>query len=88
VQDWALMLRALGVTLGNAAAGFVDRQPCGRCACRDRADLAASERVVTGLALFVFCLPLVATGPILRVFFGPGQGRRSRWRPLPSTTPR
>jgi sulfonate transport system permease protein len=33
-----------------------------------------SERVVTGLALLVFCLPLVATGPILRVFFGPGPG--------------
>jgi len=31
-----------------------------------------SQGVVTGLALLVFCLPLVATGPILRVFFGPG----------------
>jgi sulfonate transport system permease protein len=33
-----------------------------------------SRAVVTGLALLVFCLPLVATGPILRVIFGPGDG--------------
>ena len=26
------------------------------------------------LALIVFCLPLVATGPILRVLYGPGEG--------------
>lgn len=32
------------------------------------------QPVVAALALVVFCLPLVATGPILRVLFGPGQG--------------
>lgn len=69
----ALMARALGVTLSNAAIGFV----LGNLAAVLLALIALlwprSERVVTGLALFVFCLPLVATGPILRVFFGPGE---------------
>lgn len=74
VEEWQLMLRALWVTLGNAAVGFV----LGNLAAVMLAALALiwprSERVVTGLALLVFCLPLVATGPILRVFFGPGPG--------------
>ncbi|MEM7718495.1 MAG: ABC transporter permease subunit [Pseudomonadota bacterium] len=73
-EDWQLMTRALGVTLGNAAAGFV----IGNLAALMLAALALvwpqSERVITGLALLVFCLPLVATGPILRVLFGPGNG--------------
>jgi len=70
VGDWQLMTRALAVTLGNAAAGFV----IGNLAALALAGVALvwprSERVITGLALLVFCLPLVATGPILRVFFG------------------
>ena len=74
VNEWQLMARALWVTLGNAAVGFV----IGNVAALALAALALawprSERVVTGLALLVFCLPLVATGPILRVFFGPGNG--------------
>jgi sulfonate transport system permease protein len=74
VREWALMGRALWVTLGNAAAGYV----IGNLAAVALAGIALiwprSERVVTGLALLVFCLPLVATGPILRVFFGPGNG--------------
>ena len=73
-DEWRLMMRALLVTLGNAAIGFV----LGNLAALVLAALALvwprSERVVTGLALLVFCLPLVATGPILRVFFGPGSG--------------
>ncbi|MEM7642497.1 MAG: ABC transporter permease subunit, partial [Pseudomonadota bacterium] len=32
------------------------------------------ERLVAALALLVFCLPLVATGPILRVLYGAGDG--------------
>ena len=74
VEDWRLIARALGETLGNAAVGFV----LGNLAAVLLAGLAIiwprSEKVVTGLALLVFCLPLVATGPILRVFFGPGPG--------------
>ena len=38
------------------------------------ADGLPGRRLVTGLALLVFCLPLVATGPILRVLLGPGDG--------------
>lgn len=69
-----LMARALAETLGNAAAGFL----LGNLAAVALAALAllwpAGQRVVTGLALVVFCLPLVATGPILRVVMGPGDG--------------
>jgi sulfonate transport system permease protein len=69
-----LMARALAETLGNAVAGFV----LGNAAALGLAAVAlvwpASQRVVTGLALVVFCLPLVATGPILRVVMGPGDG--------------
>lgn len=74
LSNWQLMTRALGVTLGNAAAGFV----IGNLAAIWLAGIALvwprSEGVITGLALFVFCLPLVATGPILRVLLGPGPG--------------
>jgi len=67
-----LLARALGVTLTNAGAGFV----IGNVAAIVLATLATvwprSDAMVRGLALVVFCLPLVATGPILRVVFGPG----------------
>ncbi|MEX5727774.1 sulfonate transport system permease protein [Rhodovulum iodosum] len=69
-----LMWRALKVTLTEAAAGFV----IGNLAAIALAALALilprAERAISGLALLVFCLPIVATGPILRVFFGPGLG--------------
>ncbi|WP_371038628.1 ABC transporter permease [Rhodosalinus sp. FB01] len=74
IANRGLMLRALGETLGNAAAGFV----LGNLAALLLASIALawprSQRLVTGVALVVFCLPLVATGPILRVIFGPGNG--------------
>lgn len=73
-ENQTLMARALGVTLQNAALGFV----YGNLAAVLLALIAIlaprSERVVSGLALLMFCLPLVATGPILRVLFGPGHG--------------
>ncbi len=72
VENRGLMWRALLVTLSNAAVGFV----LGNLAAILLASLALvwprCEPVVTGFALLVFCLPLVATGPILRVLFGPG----------------
>lgn len=72
VQNAGLMARALGVTLANAGAGFI----IGNLAAIALAMLVTlvprSDRLVQGLALLVFCLPLVATGPILRVVFGPG----------------
>ncbi|MGC9417519.1 MAG: ABC transporter permease [Rhodovulum sp.] len=69
-----LMWRALMVTLGEAAAGFV----IGNLAAIALAAVAMifprAERAISWLALLVFCLPIVATGPILRVLFGPGPG--------------
>ncbi|MEO0547407.1 MAG: ABC transporter permease subunit [Pseudomonadota bacterium] len=71
-QNFDLLSRALGVTLTNAAAGFL----IGNLAAIVLAILVVvwpkSDAMVRGLALIVFCLPLVATGPILRVVFGPG----------------
>ena len=73
-DEWRLLTRALGVTLGRAALGFV----IGNLSAILLAGIALvwprTERIVTGLALLVFCLPLVATGPILRVLFGSGDG--------------
>ena len=73
-QNAGLMGRALAETARNAAAGFV----LGNLAAIALAALALAwpraERTVAALALVVFCLPLVATGPILRVAFGPGPG--------------
>lgn len=74
---WAnggLIWRALQVTLANAALGFV----LGNLAALVLALLVAlvprAGPVIAAVALVVFCLPLVATGPILRVLYGPGAG--------------
>lgn len=67
-----LIARALKVTTTEAAIGFL----LGNAAAIGLAVIATliprSERLISALALVVFCLPLVATGPILRVVFGPG----------------
>jgi len=72
-DHFGLIARALGVTLKNAAAGFV----MGNLAAVVLAVMAVlvprSESAIRGFSLLVFCLPLVATGPLLRVFFGPGE---------------
>ncbi|MFN3970203.1 MAG: ABC transporter permease [Gemmobacter sp.] len=69
-----LLVRATLVTTQAAALGFV----IGNLAAVALAALAflvpRAERTVASLALVVFCLPLVATGPILRVLWGPGTG--------------
>lgn len=74
IENRGLMGRALAETLTNAAAGFA----LGNLAALILAGVAlawpVSQRIVTGVSLVVFCLPLVATGPILRVIFGPGDG--------------
>ncbi|MBM7069269.1 hypothetical protein [Actibacterium sp. 188UL27-1] len=68
------MSRAIWVTGQAAALGFV----YGNLAAIGLATLALviprCERLLSLLALLIFCLPLVATGPILRVLFGTGQG--------------
>ncbi len=72
LENPGLTGRALAVTLANAFAGFL----LGNLAAMALATVAfvwpRSERVIASLALLVFCLPLVALGPILRVSFGPG----------------
>lgn len=69
-----LLGRAAGVTLTNAAWGFL----AGNLAAVALAlvvVLAPPLRgLIAALALVVFCLPLVATGPILRVLYGQGAG--------------
>lgn len=69
-----LVGRALAVTLGNAAWGFL----AGNLAAVLVAAVAflwpRALDLLAGLALVLFCLPLVATGPILRVMMGPGEG--------------
>lgn len=69
-----LIARALAETLGNATIGFL----AGNLAAILLAMVALiwprHQNMVSGLALVVFCLPLIATGPILRVLMGPGAG--------------
>lgn len=74
VEDHALYGRALGITLREAALGFLFGNLAAIALAAFVSILPRTERVVQGLALIVFCLPLVATGPILRVLFGPGTG--------------
>ncbi len=74
VEDRALYARALSITLGEAALGFLFGSFAALVLAAFVNILPRTERVVQGLALVVFCLPLVATGPILRVLFGPGIG--------------
>ena len=67
-----LMSRAIWATFQNAAWGFV----WGNLAAIFLASIAVliprAARLTSAFALLVFCLPLVATGPILRVIAGTG----------------
>lgn len=71
-EQFDLYRRNLMATSLNAAWGFV----WGNLAAMTLASLAslvpASRRVVSGVSLTIFCLPLVALAPILRVVLGPG----------------
>lgn len=69
-----LLSRALAVTLGEAALGFVIGNAAAVLLAVAVILLPRAEALVGALALLVFCLPLVATGPILRVLWGPGIG--------------
>ncbi len=69
-----LYLRATGVTLAEAAAGFAIGNAVAVALAALAIAVPRTEGVVRALALVVFCLPLVATGPILRVLWGPGVG--------------
>ncbi len=68
------LARATWATTSAAIAGFVIGNLVAVLLAAFAFWLPRSERAITMLALLVFCLPLVATGPILRVLFGPGAG--------------
>ncbi len=74
VDNWNLYQRAARPTLWEAARGFL----WGNLAAVALAALAAvlpfTERVILRVALVIFCLPLVAIGPLLRVVYGTGDG--------------
>ncbi len=73
-ENAGLIARATLETTGNAAWGFL----WGNLAAIMLAGLVTlvpqAKRVVSALALLLFCLPLIASGPILRVLYGPGDG--------------
>ncbi|MCA0942535.1 ABC transporter permease subunit [Salipiger pacificus] len=69
-----LLGRALATTLGSAARGFLWGNLAGALLALAAVLMPRGERLLSTLALLVFCLPLVATGPILRVLYGPGSG--------------
>lgn len=73
-ENAALLGRALNATLKSAALGYL----WGNLAAVFLATCALlvplTERPIRVLSLIIFCLPLIATGPILRVLYGPGSG--------------
>lgn len=69
-----LLWRAFLTTLWAAARGFFWGNLAGITLALVAVMLPRTERLLATLALLVFCLPLVATGPILRVLYGPGEG--------------
>lgn len=74
---WAhagVTLRASAVTLQSAAAGFLAGNLAALVLAAAAMLVPRAERLLALVALVVFCLPFVATGPILRVIWGPGTG--------------
>ncbi len=69
-----LYWRATMVTIREAALGFVWGNLAAILLAALIALVPVTERVAKGLALVVFCLPLVATGPVLRVLYGTSDG--------------
>ena len=73
-DNWDLYQRALRTTLWEAARGFVWGNAAALLLAALVAIVPATERIVLRVALVVFCLPLVAMGPLLRVVYGTGDG--------------
>lgn len=67
-----LLYRALLATAQNAALGFIWGNLAAVVMAATVILLPRLERLMSAIALVLFCLPLVATGPILRVISGPG----------------
>ncbi|MEE4187871.1 MAG: ABC transporter permease subunit [Roseobacter sp.] len=70
----ALLVRAGVETSVNAAWGFVFGNGAAVLLAGAIMVFPRSERTLSALALLVFCIPLIASGPILRILFGPGSG--------------
>ncbi|MEX0279127.1 MAG: ABC transporter permease [Ruegeria sp.] len=74
ISHSGLLFRAAVETSGNAAIGFLWGNLVAFALACLVVLIPRSEWVVSALALLVFCIPLIASGPILRVLFGPGSG--------------
>ena len=70
----SLLTRAAATTTLNAAWGFLWGTLSAVLLACIAMLVPRFERALSSLSLLVFCLPLVATGPILRVLYGPGEG--------------
>jgi len=66
--------RALKTTFHSAALGFLYGNLAAMALAAAIILVPRLERLILSLGLIIFCLPLVATGPILRVLYGPGIG--------------
>ena len=69
-----LLARAATETSVNAFWGFLWGNLGATVLAATMMLVPRSERTLSALALLVFCVPLIASGPILRVLFGPGTG--------------
>ena len=74
VEHGAQYRRAALTTLGEAAQGYLWGNLIAIALAGIVAAVPITERLVLRVALAVFCLPLVALGPLLRVALGPGDG--------------
>lgn len=73
-ENGALLWRAALETAGNAALGFLFGNLAALVLACAIILIPRAERLISLMALVLFSLPLIATGPILRVLFGPGDG--------------
>lgn len=73
-DNFRLYARAVGFTLSAAVRGFFWGNLAAIVLAAFVALLPFTERIVLRVSLVVFCLPLVALGPTLRVIYGEGIG--------------
>ncbi|MDX2377660.1 ABC transporter permease subunit [Microbacterium sp. LRZ72] len=73
-ENAELYLRAFGITGTSALLGYLVGNSVAVALAVFVAMLPRSERIVLRMALVVYCLPLIALGPLLRLVFGLGEG--------------
>ncbi|WP_223274946.1 ABC transporter permease [Tateyamaria sp. syn59] len=73
-ENMGLLARATAETSVNAMWGFVWGNLGAVLLGVTMILVPRSQRTLSALALLVFCVPLIASGPILRVLFGTGTG--------------